>query len=157
MLLFRLLPGCESYCGTDITEAGLAHIQNQLKTRKSAASIRLLKRPAHIFEPEDINAYDTVIINSVMQYFPSMNYLITVLEKAIASTTPGGRIFIGDIRSFTHLHAFSAVVQLLKATKKTTFNRWQVNIKKQMAQEEELVVSPDFSVCLLILIHALAT
>ena len=41
-------------------------------------------------------SFDTVIINSVVQYFPSLEYLTKVLDGAIKATKPGGAIFVGD-------------------------------------------------------------
>ena len=38
-------------------------------------------------------------LNSVIQYFPDLDYLMTVLEGAVESVRPGGAVFVGDVRS----------------------------------------------------------
>jgi len=54
-----------------------------------------------------------VILN--LQYFPSLDYLLCVLEGAVRAVAPGGFIFIGDVRSLPLLSAFHASVQLYQA------------------------------------------
>jgi len=50
-----------------------------------------------------------------VQYFPSLDYLLRVLEGAVRAVAPGGFIFIGDVRSLPLLSAFHASVQLYQA------------------------------------------
>jgi len=57
-----------------------------------------------------------VIINSVVQYFPSVEYLVKVLEQTIKQVRPEGSIFIGDVRSLPLLRAFHTSVQLYQAS-----------------------------------------
>jgi len=59
---------------------------------------------------------DTVILNSVVQYFPNIDYLRLVLERAVDLVSPGGRIFVGDVRPFGLLRVFHSSVQLARAT-----------------------------------------
>ena len=53
--------------------------------------------------------FDLVIINSVIQYFPSSAYLDDVLTKATALIAPGGQIFLGDIRASAKPQYFGLV------------------------------------------------
>ena len=76
------------------------------------SAVTLLERPADDFKDLDDNSFDTVIINSVVQYFPSLEYLTKVLDGAIKATKPGGAIFVGDVRSLPLLEAWSASVEL---------------------------------------------
>src|SRR5205823_778223 len=77
--------------------------------------VTLLHRPAHDGEGIPRQAFDTVIINSVTQHFPSLDYLERVLDVALAALAPGGTIFLGDMRSLPLLEAFHASVQLYQA------------------------------------------
>ncbi len=43
--------------------------------------------------------YSCVIVNSVVQYLPSINYLITTITQLVSATRPNGTIIIGDVRS----------------------------------------------------------
>ena len=42
--------------------------------------------------------FDAVVLNSVVQYFPSAGYLLDVLAVAMRLLAPGGAVFIGDVR-----------------------------------------------------------
>jgi len=70
-----------------------------------------------------------VILNP-LQYFPSLDYLLRVLEGAVRAVAPGGFIFIGDVRSLPLLSAFHASVQLYQAD--PTLDRLQLQQRVQM-------------------------
>ena len=69
--------------------------------------VTLLHRAADQLEGIADHSCDVVIINSVAQYFPSVDYLLSVLEWA-AKVVTGGRIFIGDVRDLALLSVFHA-------------------------------------------------
>jgi hypothetical protein len=58
-----------------------------------------------------------VILNSVVQYFPTIDYLMNVLEGAVKVVRPGGSIFIGDVRNFSYskhsTRAFKCITHLI--------------------------------------------
>ena len=41
--------------------------------------------------------FDAVILNSVVQYFPGVDYLLEVLDGAIERVRPGGFVYLGDV------------------------------------------------------------
>ncbi|HEY9875967.1 MAG TPA: amino acid adenylation domain-containing protein [Candidatus Obscuribacterales bacterium] len=143
LLLFRIAPHCTKYCGTDFSSPSLNYIRQQLG-KQEIAQVTLLQKMATDFEGVEAEAFDAVILNSVVQYFPNINYLVQVLEGAIASTAPGGFIFIGDVRSLPLLQAFHASVQLYQAEPSLTREQLQQRVKMQMFQETELVIDPAF-------------
>ncbi|MBD1900675.1 non-ribosomal peptide synthetase [Trichocoleus sp. DQ-A3] len=141
LLLFRIAPHCNKYCGTDFSSASLNYIQEQLA---QLPQVTLLQKLATDFEGVESEAFDTVILNSVVQYFPSIDYLVRVLEGAINAIAPGGFIFIGDVRSLPLLQAFHASVQLYQAEPSLTREQLQQRVEMQMFQETELVIDPAF-------------
>jgi multiple sugar transport system permease protein len=62
-----------------------------------------LRRTADDLDGFEAESFDTVVINSVVQYFPDVNYLWAVLQAAVRMVTPGGTIFVGDVRSLPML------------------------------------------------------
>ena len=90
---------------------------------------------------------DTVVLNSVIQYFPDCNYLVEILEKAVELVSSGGRVFVGDIRHFGLLPVFHASVQLAQAAPKMSTEQLKDRIARAIAQEKELVIDPDFFHC----------
>src|SRR5580693_6805123 len=100
LLLLRIAPHCQRYVGADQSNAALRRLKEQLAlSTESSAPAALLERSADNFEGFSANSFDTVILNSVVQYFPSVTYLVRVLERLVELTKPGGRIFVGDVRS----------------------------------------------------------
>jgi ubiquinone/menaquinone biosynthesis C-methylase UbiE/acyl carrier protein len=146
LLLFRIAPHCTQYWGTDFSQASLNYIRQQLKASDVVPlpQVTLLHRMATEFEGVEADAFDTVILNSVVQYFPSIDYLVRVLEGAVKALAPGGYIFIGDVRSFPLLQAFHASVQLYQAEPSLTREQLQQRVQLQMFQETELVIDSAF-------------
>jgi amino acid adenylation domain-containing protein len=146
LLLFRIAPHCTKYWGTDFSQASLDFIQQQLGAQHAVPlpQVTLLQKMATDFEGVETEAFDAVILNSVVQYFPSMDYLVRVLEGAVKALAPGGFIFIGDVRSLPLLQAFHASVQLYQAEPSLTCEQLRQRVQMQMFQETELVIDPAF-------------
>jgi SAM-dependent methyltransferase len=145
LLLFRLAPAAADYWATDFSQAALDYIQQGLmEQKKELPQLTLLRKAADDFEGIEESAFDLVMLNSVVQYFPSLDYLINVLKGAFRALRPGGSIFIGDVRSLPLLEAFHLAVQLHQAPPSLPIVQLQQRVRKQMAEEEELVIDPDF-------------
>ncbi|MBW4575234.1 MAG: amino acid adenylation domain-containing protein [Aphanothece sp. CMT-3BRIN-NPC111] len=145
LLLFRIAPHCTQYVGCDFSQPALNYIQQQLKMPERALpQVSLFHRMADNFEGVETAAFDAVIINSVVQYFPNIDYLLRVLEGAACAVAPGGFIFLGDVRSLPLLEAFHTSVQLYQAPDTLPTTELRQRIQKRIAQEEELVIDPAF-------------
>ncbi|MEH2385069.1 MAG: amino acid adenylation domain-containing protein [Nostoc sp.] len=143
LILFRVAPDCTKYCATDFSPVSLDYIQQQLQ-RPEMPQVTLYQQMATDFEKIETAAFDVIILNSVVQYFPTIDYLIRVLEGAVQATAPGGFIFIGDVRSLPLLQAFHASVQLYQAEASLTRLELQQRLQMQIFQETELVIDPAF-------------
>ena len=77
--------------------------------------VELWQRTADDFSGIDAGDFDMVVINSVVQYLPSMDYLVDVLTGAVAAVAAGGQIFVGDLRSFPLLKAYHTSVELYRS------------------------------------------
>ncbi len=143
LLLFRLAPHCEAYLGTDFSPAALKYVEQQLSARvEKLPQVSLLERRADDFQGLEAHSFDMVILNSVVQYFPGLEYLLNVLEGAVGAVAPGGSIFIGDVRSLPLLEAFHATVELHKADPSLSLEELRRRIRRSVMQEEELVLDP---------------
>lgn len=149
LLLFRLAPQCEVYVGTDFSETALLYVQQQLDSLEiDLPQVSLNQRRAdelHDFEPQ---SFDVVVLNSVIQYFPSIDYLLKVIENALQVIKPGGSLFIGDIRNYLLLEPFAAAVELSKSTNETSGRTVLQNIYNRLYREEELTLDPTFFLAL---------
>ncbi|WP_449419933.1 amino acid adenylation domain-containing protein [Phormidium nigroviride] len=143
LLLFQIAPHCTQYWGTDFSPQSIDYIQQHLRDR-DLANVTLLPKMAADFEGIETATFDAVILNSVVQYFPSIDYLLQVLEGALKAVAPGGSIFIGDVRSLPLLAAFHAAVELYRSPPTATIEQLQQRVQMQIFQETELVIDPDF-------------
>lgn len=141
LLLFQIAPHCDSYVGTDFSEVALDYVREQLKPAQRPA-IELLKRMGDDFEGFDPRSFDTVVLHSVVQYFPGTNYLLKVLQGAIECTAPGGFVYIGDVRSLSLLEAFHATVELHRAPGSMPIDEFKRIVQSRIVNEKELVLDP---------------
>jgi amino acid adenylation domain-containing protein len=145
LLLFRIAPHCASYLGTDFSQRALDYIQQSISSLDlDLPQVRLLRKTADDFTGIEPESFDAVILNSVVQYFPSINYLLLVIERAVRAIKPGGFIFIGDVRNLRLLESFHLSVAVNQAPFSQTVEQLRHNAMKQLAKEEELVIAPDF-------------
>jgi ubiquinone/menaquinone biosynthesis C-methylase UbiE len=143
MLLFRIAPHTTSYLASDFSPAALSSVQEVLATHP-LPQVHLVQESAHqaiLIPPESV---DAVIINSVVQYFPSITYLLRVLEGAFAALQPGGFLFIGDVRSLHLFRAYATSVEVSRASAELTREQLRQRIELRMLQEEELLIDPTF-------------
>jgi SAM-dependent methyltransferase/acyl carrier protein len=148
LLLFRLAPHCARYVGTDFSPIALQYLRQQIENVDTPARhAELIEATAdHIpaLEPE----FDLVVLNSVVQYFPAVDYLVRVIEGALHRTAPGGAIFLGDIRSLPLLNAFHTAVETHRAPNDLDLESLREAVRKREAQEQELVLDPAFFLAL---------
>jgi amino acid adenylation domain-containing protein/thioester reductase-like protein len=145
LMLFRIAPHCSSYVGTDFSESALEYVKQQLQNPSLALpQVTLEQRTADDFRGQPPHSVDTVILNSVIQYFPSINYLICVLEQSLQVIKPGGFIFIGDVRNYRLLEALATAVELSRAGDERLSEGLLQKIRHRINQEEELTIDPEF-------------
>lgn len=140
MITSRVAGSCSSYLGTDLSPAAIAYLRRTLPGTP-AAGAELLAAPAHLSVPEG-REFDTVVLNSVIQYFPSVDYLLEVLERAVAAMPAGGHIFLGDLRSLPLLELFHTSVQAHKAPAAMRISELRSRIQRAVANEPELCLGP---------------
>ena len=144
LLLFRIAPHCEYYCGIDISRQALEHIRRMEARQPVHCELALFQKAAHELADIPCAEIDTLIINEVTQHFPSIDHLIDVLEKATRVIRPGGHIFIGGIRSLPLLEVFHASVQLERAPAGLSRAELRKRVQDSMLAEQDLVIDPTF-------------
>jgi SAM-dependent methyltransferase len=146
LLLLRLAPNCERYVGVDFSPVVLTRLKEQLmrQPRETRERVEVLERSADNLVEFAENSFDTVILNSVAQYFPSQAYLNRVMESAIHVLKPGGRLFVGDVRSLTLLEAYAVSVEVFRAEPDVRAVELRKRIHERLQQEPELVLSPSY-------------
>ncbi|MFE9577560.1 non-ribosomal peptide synthase/polyketide synthase [Nocardia sp. NPDC006044] len=145
LLLSQLAPDCEEYWATDFSAATISTLRQRLGelnedwVDRVVLSVRGADDTAGL--PE--NHFDTVVLNSVIQYFPSEQYLRRVLEQVLSLLAPGGAVFVGDIRNLTLLEEFTTAVQISRNggdDAAVVADR----VRRDIAAEQELLLSPEY-------------
>lgn len=101
-----------------------------MPVKKNAENVKLIVADADDLSALPPDQYDIIVINSVAQYFPSVEYLISViagLQRFIHAQTT---VFIGDVNCYPLLEAFQAETQLSKADAETTTEKFQASVQK---------------------------
>jgi SAM-dependent methyltransferase len=144
LLTERLAPNCLAYCGTDLSPVAISRLREFAETRAELRHVALLEREAIDFCGLTQHSVDMVVLNSVVQYFPSIDYLQNVLQQAAETVASGGHIFVGDVRDLGLLPIFHGAVELAKAPPEAS-GRWlKRKISLAIEQERELVIDPNF-------------
>mgnify|MGYP006097066223 CR=1 FL=1 len=100
-LIFNsIIDDIKKYIGTDVAEKGLKLIENSKKGSINADKISLYQLDALNIDKVPNQKFDLIIINSVAQYFPSLDYIFNVFKKLEQYASQNCNIFLGDIRSY---------------------------------------------------------
>jgi amino acid adenylation domain-containing protein len=141
ILLLPLASATTSYVGTDISQKALNYVATQLH---ALPQVKLVNAPAHDLTALGEATFDLCILNSTVQYFPNIHYLLNVIEQVLTRLNPGGCLFIGDVRNLSLLKAFHSGVQLYQADASWSKEQMQQQVKRRLFQEKELLIDPNF-------------
>jgi amino acid adenylation domain-containing protein len=148
LLLSRVAKHCLEYWATDYSQGAIQYFEQVCNAVEGLEKVKLRCQMADNFEGIALHQFDTVVLNSIIQYFPSVDYLLQVLEGAINVIGERGQIFVGDVRSLPLLEPYHAAVQLAQASDSKTVEQWQQQVRQSVAGEEELVIDPTFFLAL---------
>ncbi|MFE2285535.1 amino acid adenylation domain-containing protein [Streptomyces sp. NPDC059443] len=142
LLLHRLAPDCEEYWGTDFSASVIDALYSQtVADPELRDKVTLSCRSADDIDGLPAGYFDTVVVNSVVQYFPHLDYLRTVLEGALTLLAPGGSLFLGDLRNLDLLRCMQTGVELAQGSDLDREGTRRA-IGQRVAQETELLLSP---------------
>ncbi|MFJ1598144.1 amino acid adenylation domain-containing protein [Streptomyces sp. NPDC088261] len=145
LLLSQLAPDAEAYWATDFAAPVIRKIGEDLRQDPGlAAKVELRAQAAHITDGLPTGFFDTVVINSVIQYFPSVDHLTEVITGAMDLLVPGGALFVGDVRNPRLARAFQAAIQLTRVDEGTDAATVRRAVDRGIALEKELLVDPDY-------------
>jgi SAM-dependent methyltransferase len=148
LLVERVAPRCASYVGTDLSPVAIARLRDFVASRSELRHVSLFEREAVDLGDQPSGSVDTVVINSVIQYFPDIHYLQNVIDEAARIVRPGGRIIIGDVRHFGMLPLFHSAVQLAKAPPQASAQWLKRRVSLGVEHERELAIDPEFFLAL---------
>jgi len=144
LILWRLGNAFARYYGIDLLESSIAQLRETLRDRPEiAGKVDVDVRLAHTIDDLPEGSFDTIVLNSIVQYFPSGDYFLGVLRRAVRLLSPGGRIFLGDLRDLRLQAAFAVEVEQHRAAGESLDSRkFQRRVVSRMENDEELLVDP---------------
>ncbi|HWS55853.1 MAG TPA: amino acid adenylation domain-containing protein, partial [Pyrinomonadaceae bacterium] len=143
LLLLPLAREVSHYLGLDFSPSSLDFLSRAVRRDPAlAARVRLLRRHAHQLDGIEEGSADLAVINSVVQYFPSLDYLLRVLDALLPKLGRGGRLFLGDLRSLPLLSAFHASVEAGRAAASLPLPELRGRVERAARSESELLLDP---------------
>ncbi|MBL1080344.1 methyltransferase, partial [Nocardia sp. 2] len=145
LLLAQLATHCAEYWATDLSSMAITTLEHRLRESdvEWADRVVLGVRAAHELDGLPEGHFDTIVLNSVVQYFPGAGYLRTVIERAVKLLAPGGNLFIGDVRNFALLRQFAIGIELARGGCADAAE-FRERVRRSISSEQELLLAPEF-------------
>jgi SAM-dependent methyltransferase/aryl carrier-like protein len=141
LLLLNLAKETHHYSGADFSAVTISRLQSKVSTL-GLNNVELFHQAADQPFPALESAVDTIVINSVSQYFPSVEYFLGVIKNCIAQLTKGGQIFLGDLRCLTLLELQTTSIEYFKLQSTDSVDMIAERVRKRVKAEEELLFDP---------------
>ncbi|MFC5833451.1 class I SAM-dependent methyltransferase [Nonomuraea insulae] len=147
LLLHALREHLTAYVGTDVSATAVERLAPVTTPR-----IAVVRAAAHEARSEQVTRAladtmgpqarpDCVLLNSVTQCFPHLDYLRAVLLDALDLVAPGGTVIVGDIRHAGLLDQYCRWVEHAKDPEADAAEIEQ-RVVRRVAQEEEMLLDP---------------
>ncbi|MEI5101088.1 AMP-binding protein [Streptomyces sp. PmtG] len=143
LLLAKIAGEVDTYWGTDLSATVVDRVREQAEQAGLGDRVRLSAQAADDMSGLPRGGFDTVVINSVAQYFPSAAYLDRVLCQAVDLLAPGGRVIVGDVRNATTLRLLLTAAQRT-AQPYASDDEVRAGVERALLAERELAVAPEW-------------
>jgi amino acid adenylation domain-containing protein len=145
----RLAGHCNRYIGVDVSQAALDQFQLRLETNGfDRSKVQLLKRTTDDFTPVACEKVDTIIILSVIEHYPSVEYLQRVIELSVQTIDGEGTIFIGDIPNMRLRESFHCADLLQHTGDAVATSTFKQRVLHRIENENRLVAAPELFLAL---------
>jgi hypothetical protein len=147
MLMHRLHPHVRGYVGTDLVDATVRTVSAGAPshTRLVAAAAHEVAAPIVREALADLGGPDAgpdcVLINSVTQCFPNVDYLAAVIHGAVGLVAAGGTVVVGDVRHSGLLDHYSRWAERA-ADPNAAGSEVERRAAARAARDEELLFDP---------------
>ncbi|MDQ6815235.1 MAG: condensation domain-containing protein, partial [Bacteroidota bacterium] len=145
LIFYQLAGKINKYIGTDFSRSSLGQIKNRIsRGLRNYGETAFKVAAAHEVALDENEKVDTVIINSVAQYFPGEGYMTDVIGKCISLLKGQGKIVIGDIRDNRLLQSFKGRLAISKFQHSVNVKEFNWAVQQDVLKEEELCFSPEY-------------
>ncbi|MEO6549687.1 MAG: amino acid adenylation domain-containing protein [Ferruginibacter sp.] len=145
LIFYKLAGKIKKYIGTDFSRASIERVgQRVAKGLREYGDTEFHVCAAHELVLNDSQEVDTIVLNSVAQYFPGEQYMDDVIAKSITLLKGKGRIVIGDLRDLRLLESFKLRLELQKLQHAVPVKELTWLAEQEVLKEEELCFSPEY-------------
>lgn len=145
LIYYQLAGKIHKYIGTDFSRSSMSQISDRIEQNPGVyGATQLQVCAAHEVSLQESEKVDMVILNSIVQYFPSEEYMTGVVAKSISFLKGSGRIIVGDVRDNRLLELFKGRLLIKKLQESVNVKEFKWAIEQDIAKEEELCLSPDY-------------
>ncbi|WP_156727717.1 non-ribosomal peptide synthetase [Streptomyces apocyni] len=137
----------ERYVATDYADSAvdMLHQVAEVAAREGTGTEILVRKADALTAGRAVaGPYDTVVVNSVAQYFPSLVHLKQVIDHAVAEVDNGGHVFLGDLRNSALREAFLVLREHRRAAVGTDRETVRDAVERGLQADSELSVDPCF-------------
>lgn len=139
ILMDKLGKYFKSYTGIDFSKSAILQCQNLASNKGYSDKVRLITGSTNEINWKEFGSNnDLVIMNSIIQYFPSIEYTTDFLKNVFQRLLKHGTVYIGDVRNFQLQKVFYN--SLLRNSSNT--QSINLEIEKLISIEQELLISP---------------
>ncbi|HIQ21834.1 MAG TPA: amino acid adenylation domain-containing protein, partial [Planctomycetes bacterium] len=144
LLLFRVAPYCQRYVATEFSGAFVQWLEDVIRRDPGLSDrVRLLHRAPHELDELGGEPFDLIVLNAVVQFSPSVDYLLRLVDRLQPLVAPGGHILLGDVRSLPLQPLQACSIELARASDEMSRQALLARVSHHMDREEELLVHPN--------------
>ncbi|OUJ73687.1 non-ribosomal peptide synthetase [Hymenobacter crusticola] len=145
LIYYQLAGKVQKYIGTDFSRSCVNQITQHIgKGQRDYGPTELQVCAAHELALRPGEQVDTILLNSIIQYFPGEDYLSEVIAKSISLLNGKGRIILGDVRDNRLLPLFKGRLHAQKAPATESIREFKWLVEQEVLKEEELCFAPEY-------------
>ncbi|MDP5221080.1 AMP-binding protein, partial [Ruegeria sp. 2205SS24-7] len=141
LILSGIAPLSKRYVGVDFNTAALSRARRLVEDNAEFSHVELLRAEAIDEAAIPDERFDLIILNSIIQYFPSESYLRKTLRLVERRLAPDGTAFFGDVRDLRLLECFHLDISETRHNRPPTTSQANKG-RSGLLRERELVLDP---------------
>ncbi|KTD26041.1 MULTISPECIES: amino acid adenylation domain-containing protein [Legionella] len=139
-LLLEYIDDADDYTVVEISSKAIDYVKSRLNQEQSK---KITFKNESVLNLTDKQQYSCIIINSVIQYLPSVDALMVSLTKLIGAAQTNGTIIIGDVRSLELMDVF--ILEKIRVKSQDSEDLYShLSSFYYKARDTEIVISPKF-------------
>ncbi|MGY1941131.1 amino acid adenylation domain-containing protein [Nocardia gipuzkoensis] len=142
LVLFGLYDELERYTGVEFSPVTVAKLREAVARHPLPLTVDIIEAEATNLSAVENESYDTAVLNSTVQYFPNVDYLLEVLRATVLRLDGDGRIFLGDLRSPELVMLTRIWIEYSRADPAMPLRELGRRVRNTIEREWELLVPP---------------